>query len=392
MKASARADALMLPLALLFVGAGFVVAPEPSWAFLFYVAGVPLLLWRVAPRIAPWLREPVVLLPVLLVAWMAATLMWSDAPRPHDLSRALWLWNCLCTLGFFLNLLLVAVPAAGSARLSSTLIGMGTLNAVFSIGRFLVAGGVGERMPGWAETRHPILGAGIIGLCLVLALGRACTPGIGRRVRAGLLAAVVVMAGFIWLTGSRGPLVAVAAGCAVLLLGLPRRVLLGLVAAVLLAVLGLHLADRSVLPEALGRLTERGWSSRLDIWQQSLEMIRLRPVFGHGLTALLPRAKDAFPHDLYLSTLLYGGAVGLALLLGSFALAARGVARLPAGLERRTLAALGVTACLIGATDLSQVVKGPGPMWYIIWLPLVLCVAAARRAAPGAGETTEEFR
>lgn len=385
MTVGARLDAAMLPLAMLFLAAGFVLAPEPVWAMLFYVGGLPLLLWRVAPRAWPWRREPAVLLPVLLVAWMAASLLWSDPPGPHDPSRWLWLWNCLCTLGFFLNILWAARLPGGRARLAGTLIAAGTLNAVLAIGRFFAAGGVEERMPGWAETRHPILGAAIIGLCLVLALGRAWAPGTGRGLRAALLAAVAVMAAFIWLTGSRGPLAATAVGCAVLLAGLPRRWVLGLAGAALLGVAVVHALDGHLIADVLMRLTERGWSNRLDIWRQSLEVIRARPLIGHGLTALLPRARDAFPHDLYLSTWLYGGAIGLGLLLGCFALVARGLWRMPAGLERRTLAALAVTAALVGATDLSQVVKGPGPMWYIIWVPLAFCVAAARAADPAGG-------
>lgn len=382
----ALADRALLPLALLFLAAGFVVAPEPVWAAMFYAGGLPLLAWRVVPRMAPRLAEPAVALPLLLVGWMALALLWSDRPGPDDPSRLLWLWNCLCTAAFFLNLLLVAGPAAGARAIEWTLIGAGTLNALGSIARFLAMGGTEERMGGWAETRHPILGAGIIGLCLVLALARAMAPGCPARRRAALLAAVAVMAGFVWLTGSRGPLAAVAIGGAVLLGGLRRAWQAAIVAACVLAVALARLADPTLVLDVLDRMTERGWSNRLDIWRQSLAMIGGRPLFGHGLTALLPRAQDAFPHDLYLSTLLYGGAVGLALLLASFALAARGVWRLGPGAERRTLVALGLTACLVGATDLSQVVKGPGPMWYIVWLPLVLAIAAGRRA------TNEELR
>lgn len=378
---TALADKAMLPLALLFLAAGFAVAPEPVWAAMFYAGGIPLLAWRVAPRVAPMLTAPAVALPLLLVGWMALALLWADPATAGAPSRLLWLWNCLCTAGFFLNLLLAAGPARGAAAIEWTLIGAGTLNAAFSIARFVAAGATEERMGGWAETRHPILGAGIIGLCLVLALGRAVAPCCGRRLRAGLLAAVAVMAGFIWLTGSRGPLAAVVLGCAVLLAGLRRRWQLAILAAALAALVAARLADPLLLTDALDRMTERGWSNRLDIWRQSIAMIAQKPLFGHGLTALLPRARDAFPHDLYLSTLLYGGAVGLGLLLGSFALAAWGLRRLPKGAGRRTLAALGVTACLVGATDLSQVVKGPGPMWYIIWVPLVLTISAGRRGA-----------
>jgi O-antigen ligase len=379
---TALANAALPPLSLFFVAAGFVVAPEPVWAAMFYVA-VPLLVWRVAPAMRPALGDPLVLLPVLLIAWLALALLWSAPPRGEP-SRWLWLWNCVCTLGFFLAALKAATPARDARRLGTTLIAAGTVNAAWAIARFLAAGGTGERMPGWAETRHPILGAAIIGLCLILALGRIGAARGGARL--ALLAAVAVMAAFIWLTGSRGPLVATVAGGAVLLAGLAWRRVLAVAVAALAAAFGLHLYDPGVIGDLVAHLADRGWSQRLDIWRQSLAMIGEAPLFGHGLTALLPRAKDQFPHDLYLSTWLYGGAVGLALLLAGFALVARGLWRAPAmtgqeGWERLTMAGLLVCAMLTGATDLAQVVKGPGPMWYVIWLPLALGIGFIRRSA-----------
>src|SRR5665213_465826 len=95
---TAAADAALLPLGLLFVASGFVLAPEPVWAMLFYVVGVPLLLWRVLPAVRPMLPDPLVLLPLLLICWLALALLWSP-PAQSEPSRWLWLWNCFCTLG-----------------------------------------------------------------------------------------------------------------------------------------------------------------------------------------------------------------------------------------------------------------------------------------------------
>jgi O-antigen ligase len=374
---TALADAALLPLSLFFVAAGFVVAPEPVWAAMFYL-GVPLLVWRVVPAVRPALAEPLVLLPVLLIAWLALALAWSG-PAVDGPSRWLWLWNCFCTLGFFLAALKLATPARDAGFLGTALIAAGTANAAWAIARFIAAGAAEERMPGWAETRHPILGATIIGLCLILALGRVARARWPARL--ALLAAVAVMAAFIWLTGSRSPLGATLAGCAVLLAGLRWRPIAAGAALMLAAVLALHLYDPRVTGDIVAHLTDRGWSQRLGIWHQSLAMIGEAPLFGHGLTALLPRAEDRFPHDLYLSTWLYGGMVGLGLLLASLALVARGLWRAPEGWERLTMGGLLVCAMVTGLTDLAQVVKGPGPMWYIVWLPLALGIAYIRRSA-----------
>ena len=65
-----------------------------------------------------------------------------------------------------------------------------------------------------------------------------------------------------------------------------------------------------------GNLIERGSSSRIMIWQQAVEKIEQRPVFGHGLASkfyydtALPDIKSPHPHNVYLGTLIKFGGIG----------------------------------------------------------------------------------
>jgi O-antigen ligase len=135
-------------------------------------------------------------------------------------------------------------------------------------------------------------------------------------------------------------------------------------------------------------------SHRLEIWDYTLRMIGDRPLLGHGLAANLHLnvGEDiTFPHDLYLSLLFYTGVVGLLLFAGFAGLLAWRLWLRRGRQETLWIAALGINALLSGLTDLGQITKGPGPIWFIVWLPLGLALGAtlplrdlarARKAVP----------
>ncbi len=367
------------------IAAGFVVTPEPLWAMLFYLGVLLPWLWHsVARRHQPprlSMAGPGELAGVALIGWFTLTTLWDHAAGPQLGAHLIWLWNGLNTLAFFLVAAAVLRAPASRERLTDLLIGFGLLNIASAVLHLLVVGGVAElRMNGWAETRHPILGAAMIGLCVILAAARLLQR---RQV---WMSGAMLLAGmaFILATGSRGPLFAVLGGLAVLLLGQHRRLLAaagGLTA--LLLVAGFAVPGAAQLVQE--RLLARGWSNRLDIWRLAVAEIGRRPLFGYGPSARLDRAVDNFPHDLFLSTLFYSGAVGLLLLLLLFAAAARAAWRARGG-DRWTLLALLANTLLNGVSDLSQVTKGPSPMWYIFWLPVVL--ALSRERQPPGSQTT----
>jgi hypothetical protein len=59
--------------------------------------------------------------------------------------------------------------------------------------------------------------------------------------------------------------------------------------------------------------------------------------------------------------------------------------RQPHGVDRSLRLTLLAYLVASGMTDISIVIKGPSPMWYMVWLPLILCVGADRtRREPAA--------
>ncbi len=340
----------------LVIGAGLLIAPNPLWAMLFYLTLLPLTAARLY-RDGHWPTDIGSLAGIALIVWFTLTTVWDTSGGGH----VLWLWNGLCTLVFF-----TATLESDRERLITTICCCALLNAMIAIAVFALGHGDPSRMAGWAETRHPILGASIIGVAIVLAMGRILGGG-DKRLPAAMIVAGLV---FIALTGSRGPMLAIIITLAVLLAAL--RPLALIVPVIALGVLAWSSTGQAIIARAL----ERGWSNRLEIWQISLAKIAQHPVFGSGPATLLDRPGEDFPHNLFLSTWLYSGIVGLALLLALLVLAARAAFRNPDRATRWTLLALLLHVVLSGLTDLSQVTKGPGPMWYIVWLPIALALSS----------------
>jgi O-antigen ligase len=370
-----RAWQTMTPLArALFIclAGGFLIASMPAWALLFYFGVVPfcgLRLWR--DRSLDWCSSYAAVA-LLLIVWSSMTLLWGQNPGGNRIWH--FLLGSACTLVFLIAALIVLGEDQRSTRaLGSIMICCGAVNAAISIALFVGPDMLDRRLQGWGETRQAILGASIIGNCLVFTLSRLLSE---RRQRWLLIVVAVLLFGFIVLTGSRGPLIAVVAASVVLVVGRPWRwllraaLLLGLVAA------AIYLLAPGTTHHLASDLGQRGMSYRPEIWRYTLARIAERPWFGWGLAAYLGLEKFPFPHSLYLSSLFYSGIIGFALLMTLIGAITVGLLRKPDVAERRLLLALWVNALLSGLTDLGQVSNGPGPLWYIFWLPAVLGMSA----------------
>jgi O-antigen ligase len=361
---------------LIFVAAAFVLPNGPTYALVFYLGVVPCLLARLAVR-APGLRDdPARMLALAIVVWSGLTLVWG-----HDDGHRAWRFagDSLATAAFLLAMLAVLGDARVRTRLARVLVAVAAANAVFSIAVFLITHPVFRRLTGWGATAHPILGAAVMSVACLTALARVLAAQAPGRARALNLAACLVMAAFILMTESRGPMLAAGAGVVVLCAASVWRVRA-------FAGLGAFVLAWYALPQAVRRhgeaaLIERGSSHRFEVWDYTLARIRERPLFGHGLASNLHlNVGDArhdqitFPHDLYLSLLYYSGAVGLlifAALSGLLTWRLAGRAAWRDG-EWPWLTALWLNVLTVGLTDIGQITKGPGPIWFIVWLPVGL--------------------
>jgi O-antigen ligase len=373
---------------LAFLGFGFIVAPEPTWAAWFYVAVMPFGAWRLWRGWRPDWTDPRLMLLVGIIAWSTLTLLWADQPGPPVARQWLWVWNGLCTGTFLLS---VVELSERSERVRNVVIRIivacAAANAVFSIVRFYFHPTESGRLEGWAETRNAILGASIMGTCTMLALGQWVGRGRFWPIWA---APIPLFMFFIWLTDSRGPLIAVLLASLVFLPRWRLRTYAWMCLVVLAAVSLIAIWQHAWLADVIAHMLERGTSYRLEIWREALTEIVRRPLLGHGPTAGL-HIDGGFghhPHNLYLSAWYYSGGVGLALLLAALVLLARGIAHLPRSVARRpenlTCVGLLLHAVLSGMTDLSQIIKGPGELWYIIWFPLAFVAAVLRDPAVAA--------
>jgi O-antigen ligase len=373
----AHADRLarLLPHALLaFVGAAFLLPTEAAYALVFYLIVPPCLLASAIAGQRPWARDPSLWLAVALILWSALTLLWGTGDAHRAPRFAL---GAAATLIFLLAATSCAQNASWRARLGTMLIVLGTASAAFCVVRFVVDPPFTlptdtPRLRGWGVTFHPVLGASVLAAAMLTALHRA-TQGLPRRTL--YLLAAAMMAADILLTKSRGPILA--ASLASLFPFMAAGWWRTITAAFLSAPLAWWLAPAAVRTGLL----RPGEPSRLLIWRDALGEIAERPLLGHGLAANLrpaPGLDASFPHDLYLSLLFYSGAVGLLLFLALAAALARRLSAAHTTAEAPWLSALAINALVAGLTDFGQITKGPGPLWFILWLPIALILTAPK--------------
>jgi O-antigen ligase len=386
-------QAALFPAAFLwFLAGGYLLRPNPLWAMVgFYLVLMPATfyaLWR-APGARQVLRDPGVLLALAAVAWFGLSLLWGENQPPRWIrhyvigvpTNALFLAGAILFFALAEErwlrrlLLVVAMALALNAALSFALF--------FGTGHSLVAAG-GARMPGWAETRHPILGAGVA--CIgVIAAAQLLALAERRRERLAAIAAMALGILFVLATGSRGPVLALLLGLGVF--GAFRMGWRGVAAlGIGLAVLALGVLAVAGPDWVIGHLQRP--SFRDVIWRVALERWWTeRPLFGHGIAnastfGFAGGQNSPHPHGLIVSVLFYGGAVGLLLVLGAFALGALRSLGLGAW---RAYALAGLSFGLIfGITDIGQPVRPPAEHWYVLWLPLGTALGLGLRGAVAA--------
>ncbi len=319
-------------------------------------------------------RFPTEWLAIALIVWSGLTLLWGEGDTRRTLAFAL---ATACTLVFVSAQRAALSDVATRRRVATLLIWAGTANALWSIGRGILLHTIAPQLLGWGVTHHPILGASVMSACMLTALIRAASE---APLRWANTAAFAVMAAFILLTESRGPLLAASLGTLVIGLGGPWRRNTGFCIMTLCVLLTRE--PLSWRQHQIGILADRGMHQRPEIWLRTLALIREKPLFGHGLAANLDLPGVTFPHDLALGVLFYSGAVGFAL----FAALVIGLTRRLFGIaplaDRLWLAALWVSALVSGLTDLGQITKGPGALWLIFWLPAGLILAYPTRISP----------
>lgn len=331
-------------------------------------------LWRAVRQ------SEVVALSLVLVGWMALSMVWSRAPLEHGPVRgvadALGTVAVLVAVYLVLDSVRLERLAAWFAATAGALAVVGTAQLVTMETRWH------GRLSRPFNFEHPNL----FGHALAVATVMACWLALARKRTGGHCAlwlgvATVCGAGVV-LTLGRTSMIAAVVGVVMLvaLSGRPRLALMlvaGLIAAV--AVVSLSAGD------AVRPYVDRGDAGRSFIWGTLAERIGDRPLIGNGLLSSddvrFQKGSSDFPsgftmphaHSVFVSTAYHGGLIGLGLLLGVLG------SGLVAGwrLWRRTGDPLALTWLIVGTVcllpDGHRIVGNPHLSSVLLfWIPIGL--------------------
>jgi O-antigen ligase len=252
---------------------------------------------------------------------------------------------------------------------------LSTCFAIYTLGRFVLEGG-GARLSGYGALYNPLLVSHVFGFFAALGLGYYFAD--KRLLAPAPLMAFVSLGAILIATGSRTPLVAIAATLFwMTALTSNRKALL-----VLSAVVAVGTLSCVVWPEVF---TQRGFSYRPQIWAEALRQIREAPWFGHGFDTPMQIKLDDFdhafpePHNLTLSVMYDLGVVGLLAWLALY-----GVALYFAWARRARPVVMAVSATVVyglfaGMTEGGAFLSRPKEHWFVVWIPLALLSALSLR-------------
>lgn len=168
----------------------------------------------------------------------------------------------------------------------------------------------------------------------------------------------------VFLTLSRGALIALIGSLAITTLISNRRLILLLIPLAILPV---------IYPDIFQYMLERGTTGRTEIWSQAMTYLLQAPLFGHGAANSLAYEITAqgrtynHTHNIYLATLNDTGLIGLTLLVCLLTLMLRRAYHL----KNHALFAVITFGCIFGLVDLGGFYTSIGVEWVLFWFPLI---------------------
>ncbi|MFT8231594.1 O-antigen ligase family protein [Pseudomonas guariconensis] len=363
----------LLPLGWVVVLTGIFWAWDRSvYHKLFYIflALPTFLALALQPRLfATLTSNPLFVAFLMFSGYMLLSLAWSDGDNSISslLKRPLYIAMLLFSAG------IIIMRCPESLRQGTWLAAIfAAIVAGLSLIYFKFSASSVWRLSGYGALYNPLLTAHVFGAFAAFWLASWFQA---RSAISPLpIICLMVLGAAILATGSRTPLIGLAAAFGwLLIVGDRRRGLIALVAvAFILISIGI------THPEAF---TQRGLSYRPAIWMESLRQIGEHPWLGHGfdtpMTVIIPGLATtlADPHNIELGVLYSGGIVGLTLWLTLY-----GLAIYFSWVHRKhamvTLAATWlVFGFASGLTEGNAFMSRPKEHWYLIWIPMALVYA-----------------
>ncbi|NVM21811.1 MAG: O-antigen ligase family protein [Desulfobacterales bacterium] len=322
-------------------------------------------------------RSKIWVLSLVLAGYMCLTLLWADNAVFIDylyyLRRLFYLF-----VFFGLTIELVLRYPKFIDSLFIFLCWVAAITAVVSICRFYSSfSSPPPRLSHVGDQLHnPVVGATVYGMVALICCFRVLKTRKDSYPRWLYIGILVVILFFALLTQGRGPL------GALLITFLSGAVITRdkrLIAVVLCVIIAGGLAFFYV-EGVKEMIISRGFSYRLEIWQQTLARTKGALLFGQGISTerMLVMADGStwnHPHSVYFATILFGGLAGLFLLLALQALALRQSFLCLFRENDPTYVALLLFAFICITTANYRVISHPDALWMYLWLPLALLAA-----------------
>lgn len=324
----------------------------------------------------PALKQPAMLLFLLLAAWVIISLGWAEGEKAHLslIKRPLYIFLLLVGL-IYLGTLRAVIPLRHVVLVSMVVV---TAFVAWSAPEFIEMRKPWHRYIGPGSLVHPLLTSHILAFLFVFGIVSVLLADKWDRfVWICLLCCPMLLWGIV-LTGSRTPLVGIAAVLCWLCLIHPSRRTFGMLALMATLTVLAYLIQPTIF-------TSRGVSWRPEIWSAAIDKIMERPLIGHGFDGSIDFVVEKMkknwrdPHNIVLAVALELGVIGLLIWVAMHA------AALYACVAQRVNPDAVVASCLLvfglagGLTEGSNFFSRPNESWFITWLPLAFAIAATAK-------------
>jgi len=362
---------------LLIFLAGFFFFPKskPHNTAYYVLVLLPFLLTLRRQDVTVYWQSSIFRLTTLFLVYLTLTLAWGEQTTTHDWIK--YTKRLIYMLGFA-GMIMTYYSPNYLNKLCLIVSGTAVVMAVVSMAVYdssLYPGP--DRLKNFGILEHEILAASTYGFAALMLL-YACHLEIRHEKWLKFIGLSMLLMD-ITMTQSRGPLLAlIGAVCiAELIRGKHRKTITTALITALTA--GLLMMNQVIdTPAFISR--NGGDSYRLQIWQQIWQRVMDAPWFGLGLSAnetiqLAICGCIPHPHNIFLATMFYGGALGvlllLALLIHSLFTAYRHYQQHG---QIKDIAFL-VFGIICGLSDGNKLIDHPRPMWLYFWLPILLIAA-----------------
>jgi O-antigen ligase len=360
----------------LFLGLFFLVSSDRLHRNIYYLfVLVPFLFVLCRRPIIAVVKARTLIFILLLFSFLLCSLLWSEGVDDEVVFNVLrkeiitvcfvlvvaWLWQ-----QGYKNYLLVGLMLGAF------------LGAWLSIYNFYFFDGNlwTTRLEGIGRGEHAIKSPVMYGAVLITLFGVMSQQlPVTRNIKLWAYCAMVSYLIFIVLSQTRGVLISISG--AFLLVLVLRRQYKQIAALTVLAGLVVLYAYSEGIFERMHTLHDVRW----DIWAQSLTIWSERPVLGYGIypeQVIVLASGQSFPHphNIFLSHLLYGGVVGLLLLL--CLMASLLYSSLKLWREESNILPLGLCVyfLLVGLFDFSTLIRSADVEWVFCWWLVAIVIAS----------------